>query len=195
MENLLSSLSKVSETSINSNIIKNILEKTDIKNINYKDYISGYDLSKYNKIVIKSKPLKIFLVTWPSQSILPIHQHNKYWGYIAVLKGLISESLYSYDDNDKVLSIHPSRSMKRGEIIYEPLNIIHQLTNPSPLDVSISLHLYYPPNYDYEGTMMFDAENKKLAELTKDAPCVSWNHPDKFYKRLEENAFEVAKLW
>ncbi len=195
MKNLLSSLSKISETSIDSNIVKNVLDKVDYKSIDYKEYISGYDLSKYNKIEIKNKPMKIFMVTWPPQATLPIHQHNKYWGYIMVLKGLINESLYTYDDKSKVLSIHPSRNIKKGEIIYEPLNIIHQLTNPSPLDISVSIHFYYPPQYDYEGTLMFDVDNRKLAELNKDAPNVSWNHPDKFYKRMEDNAFEITKMW
>ncbi len=195
MNKLLLSLNKISETSIDPNIIKNFLDKLDFTAINYQDIISDYDLKQYNKIMIKNKPVQLFMVTWPPQKSLPIHQHNKYWGYIAILEGTISESLYSFDKNNKILSIHPSRSIKKGEIIYEPLNIIHQLTNPSPIDISISLHFYYPTEYDYEGTLVFDLENKKIAELNKDAPFVSWNHPDKFYKKIEDDAFKISKMW
>ncbi len=195
MKKLLLSLNKISETSINSTLIKNFLEKIDFTALNYKDAISGYDLKQYNKIIIKNKPIQVFMVTWPPQVSLPIHQHNKYWGYIAILEGTISESLYSFDKEKKILNVHPSRSIKKGEIIYEPYNIIHQLTNPSPIDISISLHFYYPTDYDYDGTLMFDIENKKIAELNKDAPIISWNHPDKFYKRFEDNAFQISKMW
>ncbi len=195
MKKLLLLLNKISETSINSNLVKSLLDKVDFADIDYKAFTSGYNLKQYNKIIVKNKPLQVFIVTWPPQATLPVHQHNKYWGYITVLEGTVSESLYSYDEKKKILSIHPSRSMKKGETIYEPLNIIHQLTNPSPLDVSISLHLYYPTNYDYDGTLIFDIENKKLAELNKKAPNVSWNHPDEFYKKIEADAFEISKLW
>ncbi len=195
MKQLLSALSKISQTSINSNLVKNVLDKIDFTCLDYKNYLEGYDLKKYNKIIVKEKPLQIFIVTWPAQVSLPIHQHNKYWGYIGVLEGVVSESLYAFDDKKKLLSIHPSRTINKGEIIFEPLNIIHQISNPSPLDVSVSIHFYHPSDYDYDGTLLFDVETKKLAELNKDAPYVSWNHPKKYYKRMEDNAFEVVKLW
>ena len=195
MKKLLSSLNKISETSINSNLVKNILDKVDFSDIDYKEFISGYDLSKYNKIIIKNKPLQIFLVTWPSQATLPVHQHNKYWGYIIVLENMLSESLYEYDDKNNILNIHPTRTIKNGEMIYEPLNIIHHLSNPSPLDVAVSIHFYYPPEYDYDGTLLFDVENQRLAELNKNAPNVSWNHPKEYYKRIEDNAFKISKMW
>ncbi len=195
MKKILASLKEISETSINANLLKDTLNTFDFSEINYNEIISGYDLDKYNKIIIKEKPVQIFLVTWPAQVNLPIHQHIKYWGYTAVLEGMLTEYLYDYDKDSKVLSIHPSRNVKKGELIYEPLNIIHQLMNPSPLEIAVSLHFYYPSEYDYDGTLMFDIEKRKLAELNEKAPNVSWNHPKEYYKRQVDDAFEVTKLW
>ncbi len=195
MKELLEALRKLEGKTIDPALIMQTLSGINFKKLAYKEHLNGYDVNAYNRIKINDTPLQVFLMTWPPQFFLPIHQHRNFWGYVVPLKGFIAETIYGYAARKKKVYLHPTKTHKPGEIIYEPFNVIHKLQNTSPLDSSISLHIYYPPLYDYNGTMIFDAQNRRLAVLNAKAPVLSWELPDDHYDEVIEDAYDVEKLW
>ncbi|MDR4987879.1 MAG: cysteine dioxygenase family protein [Bacteroidales bacterium] len=195
MKQLLEALRRLEGKTIEPALVMQTLSGINLKQLTYDEYLEGYDVNTYNRIKINDTPLQVFLMTWPPQFFLPIHQHRNFWGYVVPLKGLISETIYGYAARKKKVYLHPTKTHKPGEIIYEPFNVIHKLQNTSPLESSVSIHIYYPPLYNYSGTMIFDAQNRKLAVLNAKATVLSWELPADHYDEVIEDAYDVEKLW
>lgn len=195
MEKLIQALELLKDTEINPATALKALSSVPVKELEYKKYLDGVDLSIYNRIKIVDAPMQVYLMTWPPQFLLPIHQHKNYWGYVLPLEGIVAETIYGYAARKKKVFLHPTKTHKPGEVIYEPYNVIHKLQNTSPLDPSITVHVYYPPYYDYKGTMIFDAQNRRLAVLNEKATSLSWDLPADHYQKVVEDAYDVEKLW
>lgn len=195
MKKILEKLKKLETREIEPNILKMTLNAFDFASVDYMQYLDESKFDTYHRVTIMEAPIKVFLNVWPAEFQLPTHQHNNFWGYIAVLKGLLTETSFVYDADDAQLSCHPPKSFRKGEVIFEPLNVIHHLQNPSPSKPLVTAHFYYPPVYNYEGVMVFDIKKRRVAELTAKAPGISWDHPADYYARIEEDAFSVVNLW
>ncbi len=195
MKNLLNVLENIDTSNIKPKVVREVLQSVDFKNLSYKSYLEGYDLGQYNRIKLSESPLQISLMTWPPQFLLPIHQHKNFWGFVFPLEGIVSETIYGYAPRKKKVYLHPTKTYKPGEIIYEPYNVIHKLQNTSPLETTVSIHIYYPPSVGYKGTMIFDAQNRKMAVLNEKAKALSWDLPEDHYDSILEDAYDVEKLW
>ncbi len=195
MEKLIKTLEALKGKKIDPALVRKALSAIDMKEVSYNPYLKGKDLSVYNRIKISDDPLQVFLMTWPPQFLLPIHQHRNFWGYVIPMKGIVAETVYGFAPRKKKIFLHPTKTYKPGELIYEPYNIIHKLQNTSPLEPTISIHIYYPPTFDYKGTMIFDAQNRRLAILNEKARMLGWDLPADHYESITEDAYEVEKLW
>ncbi len=195
MKQVLQALNELRGKDIDPTNTMKVMSEIDLKNLDYEPYLEGYDLNVYNRIKINDSPMQVFLMTWPPQFLLPIHQHKNFWGYVIPLKGIVAETVYGYAARKKKVYLHPTKTHKPGEIIYEPYNVIHKLQNTSPLESTLSLHVYYPPYYNYDGTLIFDAQNRRLAILNEKAPALSWDLPIDNYHEIHEEAYDVEKLW
>lgn len=195
MKQVLQALNHLKPGSIDPTSTMKAISAIDLKNIAYKEYLEGYQLENYSRIKISDSPMQVYLMIWPPQFLLPIHQHKNFWGYVIPLQGIVSETIYGYAARKKKVYLHPTKTHKPGDIIYEPFNVIHKLQNTSPLEPTISLHIYYPPVYNYDGTLIFDAQNRRLAVLNEKATGLSWDLPADHYKKVVEDAYDVEKLW
>ncbi len=195
MKELLQALNNLEGKTIEPNIVREALSGINFSKLSYQEYLENCDMDTYSRIKVCDKPLQVFLMIWPPQFLLPIHQHNNFWGYVIPLQGIVAETVYGYAPRKKKVFLHPTKTHKTGEIIYEPYNVIHKLQNTSPLEPTVSLHIYYPPVYDYKGTLIFDAQNRRLAVLNEKATKLSWDLPEDNYESILENAYDVEKLW
>lgn len=195
MKKVIEKLKQLENKEIEPNILKTTLNAFDFASVDYMSYLGDDPMDSYRRVYIIESPIKVFLTVWPAEHQLPAHQHNNFWGYIAVLKGLLTETSFVFDPDDAQLSCHPPKSYRKGEVIFEPSNGIHHLQNPSPSKPLVTAHFYYPPIYDYNGVMIFDIKNRRIAELSEKAPGISWEHPKDHYKQIEEDAFSVLNLW
>lgn len=195
MKELIEQLNSLKEQKIDQSAARQILSEIDLRSLSYKEYLEGHDLGLYNRIKVCDEPLQVYIMTWPPQFLLPIHQHKNFWGFVIPLEGIVAETIYGYAARKKKIFLHPTKTHKPAEIIYEPYDVIHKLQNTSPLDYSVTLHVYYPPVYNYKGTMIFDAQNRRLAVLNEKAQMLSWDLPSDHYDQVVENAYEVEKLW
>jgi len=195
MKKLLQALEALKGKPIDSNLLRQTLESLDLKRLNVKEEMKQLDRTKFHRITLMEDPVQVFLMNWPPQFFYPIHQHKNFWGFVIPIEGFLSETLYGHAPNKRKVFVHPTKTFKEGELIYEPLNVIHKLQNTSPIQSMVTLHVYFPPDYGFEGTMIFDAKNRRLAVLNAQAEDLDWNLPADRFERIEEEAYDVEKLW
>lgn len=195
MKNLIEALKALKGKEIEPSTVRQALESIDLKQISVDEELKQLKPDEFNRQMVMDDPVQVFLMTWPPQFFYPIHQHNNFWGFVIPVQGFLSETIYGYAANKRKVFIHPTKIFKKGELIYEPLNVIHKLQNTSPIEAMVTLHVYYPPIYDFNGTMIFDAKNRKLAVLNEKAKDLSWNLPEDHFELVEEEAYDLEKLW
>ncbi len=195
MKKVLERLKKLNPEEIDPNTLKAELSKVDFSSVEYMDYLKGEELDSYFRVSLMDFPVRVFLNVWPAQFQLPAHQHKNFWGYIAVLKGLLTETSFVFEEEESKLSCHPPKSFRKGEVVFEPLNVIHHLQNPSPSKPLVTAHFYFPTVTDYNGVKIFDIRNRRITELNEKATSISLDHPEGYYREVKENAFSVVNLW
>lgn len=195
MKEIIQALQSLKGKEIEPNIVRQTLYAINLKKLVIDKEIKDLKKDEFNRRMITNDPMQIFLMTWPPQFFYPIHQHANFWGFVIPIKGVLSETIYGYAPNKRKVFIHPTKTFNKGELIYEPYNVIHKLQNASPIDKLITLHLYYPPDYSFKGTTIFDAKNRKLAVLNEKANNISWDLPSDHYELLAEDAYDLEKLW
>ena len=195
MKRIIEALQSLKEKDIEPNSLRNTLLSFDLKDIRIEREYLYLDRDMFHRQMILDKPVQVFLMNWPPQFFYPIHQHNNFWGYVLPMDGVLSETIYGHAPNQRKVYIHPTKNYNKGELIYEPSNVIHKLQNASPIHTLQTLHIYYPPDYNFNGTMIFDAKNRRLAILNEKAESMEWNLPDDHYEMMEENAYDLEKLF
>lgn len=195
MKKLIEALKALKGKEIDPNMVRQVLESADLKNLSVKEELKALKMDAFNRQMVLEDPVQVFLMTWPPQFFYPIHQHNNFWGFVVPVQGILSETIYGYAPNKRKVFIHPTKSFKKGELIYEPMNVIHKLQNTSPIEALVTLHVYFPAVYDFKGTMIFDAKNRRLAVLNEKAGDLSWDLPEDNYELVAEDAYDLEKLW
>jgi len=195
MKQIIELLKSLKGKEIDPNIVRGAILTVDLKKIGIEEEFRNLKADEFHRQLVMDDPIQVFLMTWPPQFFYPIHQHNNFWGFVIPVEGVLSETIYGYAPNKRKVFIHPTKNYNKGELIYEPLNVIHKLQNASPIDILITLHIYYPPGYNFTGTMIFDAKNRMLAVLNEKASSLSWDLPEDHYELVEKNAYDLEKLW
>ena len=195
MKKLLQDLKSLEVGKIEPNAIRELIRSHDLRNLNYEPYLESQELTGYHRIPLMEEPVQAFIMIRPPQHNLAIHHHNNFWGFIVPLKGMVAETIYRYDQPKRKVYIHPTKTYTKGDYIYEPFNVLHKLQNNSPIDPAITFHIRYPSVYDYSGTMIIDAKNRRLAFLSKKATEIGWDLPADYYEKIEEEAYDLEKLW
>lgn len=195
MKELLAALKGLQSKEIEPNIVRQMLEAVDVHKLDYKEYVSSLKPDAFNRRMLMNDPIQVYLMAWAPQFFYPIHQHNNFWGFVFPLEGMLSETIYGYAPNKRKVYIHPTKVFKKGDLIYEPFNVIHKLQNASPIDSLVTLHVYFPPIYNFKDTTIFDAKNRTIAVLNDKATTISWDLPDDHYSFFQEEAYDLEKLW
>jgi cysteine dioxygenase len=95
--------------------------------------------------VCRNESVEMLVICWRPGQRTPIHDHNGSHGVVRVQKGLLWETIFTYDDQQG-LCYKSGRECQTGEITGAGVPDIHQLGNP---DVSgqdlITIHIYAPP--------------------------------------------------
>ena len=135
------------EKSYNNNLFDLIplVVKYNIDNIDWKKYVK-FNKSYYNRIKLEEYSNNMFefvLICWlPKQKSL-IHNHPTNGCIMKILEGNIEETLY--DNNMNITSIN---MYVTNDTTYIDNNKgIHKI---NPLDKSVTLHIYSPPNYIFK---------------------------------------------
>ena len=195
MNQIKKALQALKGKEIDPNMVRQSLESINFKTIRPEDMFTKDDLDVQGRYMIMDDLFQVYFMVWAPQFFFPIHQHNNFWGFVIPIKGVLSETIYGYAPNKRKVFIHPTKSFKSGELIYEPSNVIHKLQNASPIEELITLHIYYPPTYNFKDTKIFDAKNRTLAVLNEKAQTLAWDLPEDHYEMIQEDAYDLEKLW
>jgi cysteine dioxygenase len=135
------------------NINENIHQKSNLKSIisevkkyddvDWKNYVK-INKNRYNKeLVYKNELFDIYIVTWNKKQKSSIHNHPEYGCVYKVLKGIITE--YLFDPN--IETIIKTNKLNENDIGYIHDNIGYHYIENNTDDISVSLHIYKPPNF------------------------------------------------
>lgn len=162
-------------------ILKNVMEDYQTTDLD----ISKYHLDPGNKpygrnILLNNGTIEVVFLSWPANSICDVHDHGESCGLVKVIKGNISNIIYS---PDKVTGepIHQQEEYVVDDVFIEvPKDSWHQMKNNLGV-FSYTLHVYAPPVTDMQ---VFDKEKKQL--ITVDEECGAWTTDTKHHLRVKQ---------
>jgi hypothetical protein len=128
--------------------------------------------NQYFRIPVHKGDSVVILMLWGPGSKTAIHDHGSGRGRVKVLKGLVTEDHYSFDNPE--LKLVSSLPHGPGEILDVAADRIHSVSNAQG-ESSVTLHIYETPTESLEGTLLYDPENKRIGVLNKLATRASWS--------------------
>ena len=95
--------------------------------------------------VVRDKQFEILMICWKSGQRSLIHDHGDSLGGVKVLRGILTESLFTPALNGMIKAV-ASTDYQPGDVQIEDRSTIHQVSNlqPGRCD-AISFHVYLPP--------------------------------------------------
>jgi cysteine dioxygenase len=122
-----------------------LLQRVILKNQDLARY-SSFREDRYSRnIVVRDRSFEVLVICWKSGQRSLIHDHGKSLGAVKVLRGILTESLFTRSPNGMIKPTM-SADYRSGDVQIEEQSTIHQVSNlqPAPCD-AISLHIYLPP--------------------------------------------------
>lgn len=118
---------------------------------------------------INGKSNLLFIV-WNPGKKSPIHDHANAHCVMKILKGSLQETVYNWPESKDIsqgpMSVKKQTIYQEEEVAYISDEIgLHHIANPDQKDVSVSLHLYTPPNAADFGYKIFDYETGKSSHV------------------------------
>jgi cysteine dioxygenase len=102
---------------------------------------SGYS----RNTIVRDEQFEVVMICWKSGQRSLIHDHGASFGGVKVLRGILTESLFTRALNGMIKPV-ASTDYRSGEIQIEDRTTIHQVSNLQPEHCdAVSLHVYLPP--------------------------------------------------
>lgn len=120
------------------------LSNVEISDSELAPYLGFKEGNYWRHRVCRNEAVEMLIICWRAGQKTPIHDHNGSHGVVRVQKGLMWETMFSYDERG--LSYKSARECPAGEVTGAGVPDIHQLGNPevSGQDL-ITVHVYAPP--------------------------------------------------
>jgi len=193
MQEILHVISGLTKSKLDFEQLGDVIYGLDFKDVDYEPYLPA-DRSKtdYCRKVLHKAPLECVLLYWPPATESAIHFHQGFWGYVAVLEGE-AENI-DFKHKNKELKEGTTFKVRKGGIIREPDNIIHQIKNASDSQNLVTMHFYHPPISTFKGMQIFHLETGRTGTLSDKAKSASWKQPIECFDLIEENAFKYVDI-
>ena len=121
------------------------LARVHIDDDDLKPYLGFKEGNYWRHRVCRNESIEMLIICWRPGQKTPIHDHNGSHGVVRVQKGLMWETMFTYDEVSG-LCYKSARECPTGEVTGADVPDIHQLGNPevSGQDL-ITVHVYAPP--------------------------------------------------
>ena len=121
---------------------------------NSEKYLNNYFETDYKKYIILNEfkynseriyiddEIEVFIITWNKNQETKIHNHAKNGCFLKILEGSLVENVFNFDNLNK----SGTKILRKGDISYMDDSIgLHSVKNLD--DISVSIHIYSPPNH------------------------------------------------
>jgi cysteine dioxygenase len=146
-----------------------------------KEMIPGVPHSEYLRIPVYTGNCVAILMIWGINGGTAIHGHGGIEGTVIVLKGIVKEEKFRFSGTD--VELVSSKIHVPGDVLEEDQETIHSLFNRDET-WSVTLHIYNTNLNSLSGTIMYDAENKRVGILNDLAKTTSWKEDPKSFRAI-----------
>lgn len=121
-------------------IMKQKLQKEDLKPFIY------FNKRKYTRnLIIQTPYFELMTLCWMPGHETPIHDHNGSFGYLIMVDGSLTETLYKQNETSQALVKIAEDTAHKGETTFIEDSIgYHKILNHTK-DKAVSLHFYAKP--------------------------------------------------
>jgi len=136
---------------------------------------------EYFRIPVYKGSCMVVLMLWGPGATTALHDHGGSRGRVKVLKGSVIEERYTFDGLDltHISSVHGHP----GDILAVSPHDIHSVRNPEN-DMSVTLHVYETDANSFEGTKIYDVENKRVGILNSQATRATWREKPEAFRQI-----------
>ena len=108
----------------------------------YKKYIILIEFKFNRERIYIDDEIEVFIITWNKNQETKIHNHAKNGCFLKILEGSLVENVFNFDNLNK----SGTKILRKGDISYMDDSIgLHSIKNLD--DISVSIHIYSPPNH------------------------------------------------
>ncbi|RDL32110.1 Uncharacterized protein BP5553_09512 [Venustampulla echinocandica] len=111
----------------------------------------------------------LLVLVWTPGKGSSVHDHAGAHCLMKILKGTLVETRYEFPQNPVTPpEIIKETVYKQDQVTYMSDELgVHKISNPDPLNVAVSLHLYTPPNAAKLGVRIFNEKTGKSHHTTQ----------------------------
>ncbi len=143
----------------------------------------------YGRTMIKlTDQYEVIIGCWPQNGWCDAHDHGEAIGLVYSCGGEVEH--FDYRLNGDTLELYHQSTIKGGQIMRLPADMIHSLQNISSVEPYVGLHLYAPPTRDVR---VFDTRNGDIYHITDDAAAVVPKE-DSCIRSIERRCFTFKNL-
>ena len=131
-----------------------------------KSFLRPPDNRPYGRCPLyQTDDVEVIIMNWAQGGVCLPHDHGTSEGWVKVLCGVSTHSIFSVDESVPVLT----ELQKIGDsVFYAKPGLVHAMANESE-DPLVTLHFYFPPIHAME---VFDPEESRAAIVADD--CGAW---------------------
>jgi len=132
----------------------------------FSDFTRGYTRNLVDEGNGKSN---LLVLVWSPGKGSPVHDHADAHCLMKVLKGTLKETRFDFPRNNATPpDVIKETIYQEGKVNYMADELgLHKISNPDPVNVAVSLHLYTPPNAAREGCNIFNEQTGKRSHVTQ----------------------------
>ena len=162
-------------------ILRAIMEDFQTKDLDISLYHLDPGNNPYGRnILINNGTIEVVFLSWGPNRICDVHDHGVSCGLVKVIKGNISNIIYS-PDKATGEPIHQQEEYVVDDVFIEvPKDSWHQMKNNLD-EFSYTLHVYAPPVTDMQ---VFDKEKKQL--ITVNDKCGAWTTDTEHHLKVKQ---------
>lgn len=192
MHSLIKEIVALDANEVNAENILSVLEKT-----NWEDFkipaLNIHAENDYCRIPLLHDFVSMYLMYWPGGAVSSIHEHKNFQGLIKILEGDLYEKEFNWNESENKLELISEEMYRKGSILKEQNDAIHQVNNAFSSTPVISLHIYFPPTQSLYGSRLFDPERGRFATLSNKAQSFSWKQPQEAFESISHSNFGFSK--
>ncbi|KAG9231329.1 putative cysteine dioxygenase [Amylocarpus encephaloides] len=115
----------------------------------------------------------LLLLVWTPGEQSPVHDHADSHCIMKILQGNLIEKRFAIPQHPGLEGpLHQTscKNFKRDQVTYMSDSLgLHEISNPSPTEFAVSLHLYTPPNAALRGCHVYDQSSGEARHVLQGA--------------------------